>query len=46
MAASDAYEQFVNDDEGYLRWLGENPLGFVVSSYRVDQESLPQESKP
>ena len=23
-----------------------NPLGFVVSSYRVDHESLPQESKP
>lgn len=35
MAASDAYEQFVNDDDGYLRWLGENPLGFVVNSEKT-----------
>jgi hypothetical protein len=35
MAASDAYEQFVNDDGGYLRWMTENPLGFVVNSHRT-----------
>ena len=26
-------ETFVNDDEGYLRWLKQNASGFVVNSY-------------
>ena len=35
MAAERGYEQFVDDDEGYLRWLRENPAGLVVNSHRV-----------
>ena len=26
--------QFVDDEDGYLRWLAENPSGFVVNSHR------------
>lgn len=37
--------QYVNAKADLAQRL-RNPLGFVVSSYRVDQESLPQESKP
>ncbi|MHC5536829.1 hypothetical protein ACYOEI_00985 [Singulisphaera rosea] len=29
------YVQFVDDEQGYLRWLAENPNGFVVDSFRV-----------
>jgi len=35
MAALHGYDQFVNDDEGYRRWLGVNPEGLVVNSHRV-----------
>jgi len=34
MSAQTGFEQFVNDDAGYLRWLTENPRGFVVNSHR------------
>jgi len=34
MSAQTGLEQFVNDDEGYLGWLTENPRGFVVNSHR------------
>jgi hypothetical protein len=34
MSTSNAYEQFVNDERGYLRWLEENPRGYVVNSFR------------
>lgn len=37
--------QYVNAKADLAQRL-RNPLGFVVTSYRVDQESLPQESKP
>lgn len=29
------YWQFIDDDPGYLRWLGEHPAGLVVNSERV-----------
>lgn len=35
MTTTNAYDQFVNDDEGYLRWLEEHPHGFVVNSQRT-----------
>ena len=35
MIAQTGFEQFVNDDDGYLRWLRENPHGLVVNSHRV-----------
>ena len=35
MSAQPGFMQFVNDDDGYLRWLRENPDGFVVNSNRV-----------
>jgi hypothetical protein len=25
---------FIDDDDGYLRWLAEHPAGYVVNSYR------------
>src|SRR5271165_6643172 len=34
MSAQTGFEQFVNDDEGYVRWLTDNPRGFVVNSHR------------
>ena len=34
MSGSQWLQQFVNDDDGYLRWLSENPDGFVVNSNR------------
>lgn len=37
--------QYVNAKADLAQRL-RNPLGFIVTSYRVDQESLPQESKP
>lgn len=27
-------EQFVDDEQGYARWIASNPRGFVVNSYR------------
>jgi hypothetical protein len=35
MSAHTGCEQFVDDEEGYLRWLRENPNGLVVNSNRV-----------
>ncbi len=35
MSAQTGFVQFVNDDEGYIRWLAQNPDGFVVNSNRV-----------
>ena len=35
MTKQNAFRQFVNDDNGYLRWLALNPDGFVVNSNRV-----------
>jgi len=35
MADRHGCEQFVNDDDGYLRWLEANPFGFVVNSAQV-----------
>ena len=35
MSAHNGFTQFVNDDDGYLRWLAQNPDGFVVNSNRV-----------
>jgi hypothetical protein len=35
MIAQTGIEQFVNDDEGYRRWLQDNPRGLVVNSHRV-----------
>jgi hypothetical protein len=32
MTKQKAFTQFVNDDDGYLRWLAQNPDGFVVNS--------------
>jgi len=32
MSAHNGFTQFVNDDDGYLRWLAQNPDGFVVNS--------------
>lgn len=37
--------QYVADKLGFRQRL-RNPLGFVVTSYRVDQESLPKEGTP
>jgi type IV secretion system protein VirB8 len=37
--------QYVNAKADLAQRL-RNPLGFVVMSYRIDQESLPQEAKP
>ncbi len=37
--------QYVSDKLGFAQRL-RNPLGFVVTSYRVDQESLPKEGAP
>jgi hypothetical protein len=34
MSAQQEIVQFVNDDEGYLNWLQENPQGLVVNSHR------------
>jgi hypothetical protein len=39
VTASNAYEQFVNDEEGYLRWLEEHRHGLVVNSHRVPVSS-------
>jgi hypothetical protein len=39
MNARYALTQFVNDDDGYLRWLAQNPDGFVVNSNRVPVSS-------
>ncbi|QDV36919.1 hypothetical protein [Tautonia plasticadhaerens] len=39
MSAQNGYEQFINDDEGYLRWLGEHPHGLVVNSHRAPTSS-------
>jgi hypothetical protein len=39
MIAQTGIEQFVNDDEGYLRWLQDNPRGLVVNSHRVPVSS-------
>ena len=38
MNAQYALTHFVNDD-GYLRWLAQNPDGFVVNSNRVPVSS-------
>jgi hypothetical protein len=35
MSAKHALVQFVSDDDGYLRWLRDNPHGLVVNSHRV-----------
>ena len=35
MSAQQGFQQFVNDDDGYLNWLAQNPDGFVVNSNRV-----------
>ena len=35
MSTEQAFVQFVSDDDGYLRWLRENPQGLVVNSHRV-----------
>ena len=35
MSAQPGFVQFVNDDDGYIRWLRENPHGLVVNSNRV-----------
>lgn len=37
--------EYVSDKQGFSERL-RNPLGFVVTSYRVDQESLPKEGAP
>jgi hypothetical protein len=34
MSAPTGFTKFVNDDEGYVRWLEANPHGFVVNSHR------------
>ena len=34
MSGNNGYVQFVDDDQGYLRWLAQNPGGFVVNSSR------------
>src|SRR5271157_6274634 len=39
MSADNGFQQFVNDDDGYLRWLAQNPNGFVVNSNRVPVSS-------
>ena len=39
MNAQYALTHFVNDDDGYLRWLAQNPDGFVVNSNRVPVSS-------
>ena len=39
MSAHNGFTQFVNDDDGYLRWLTQNPDGFVVNSNRVPVSS-------
>ena len=39
MIAQTGFEQFVNDDNGYLRWLRENPHGLVLNSHRVPVSS-------
>lgn len=35
MSGNNGYVQFINDDKGYLRWLAENPAGYVVNSFRT-----------
>src|SRR4051812_33696200 len=35
MSDSSGYVQFIDDDQGYLRWLEQNPGGYVVNSFRV-----------
>ncbi len=35
MSGHNGYVQFVNDDQCYLRWLAQNPGGYVVNSFRV-----------
>jgi len=37
--------EYVADKQSFADRL-RNPLGFVVTSYRVDQESLPKEGAP
>ncbi len=39
MSAEYEFVQFVSDDDGYLRWLRENPHGLVVNSHRVPVSS-------
>ncbi len=39
MNAQYALTHFFNDDDGYLRWLAQNPDGFVVNSNRVPVSS-------
>src|SRR5208337_3911502 len=39
MSAHNGFQQFVNDDDGYLLWLAQNPDGFVVNSNRVPVSS-------
>lgn len=39
MTKQNAFTQFVNDDDSYLRWLAENPDGFIVNSHRVPVSS-------
>jgi hypothetical protein len=34
MTKPSAFTQFIDDDNGYLRWLAQNPDGFVVNSNR------------
>ncbi len=39
MTKQNAFTQFVKDDNGYIRWLAQNPDGFVVNSNRVPVSS-------
>jgi len=39
MTKQNAFTQFVNDENGYLRWLAQTPDGFVVNSNRVPVSS-------
>lgn len=34
MCDQNGYVQFVTDERDYLRWLEENPRGYVVNSFR------------
>jgi hypothetical protein len=37
MSQNTDFQQFINDDQGYLDWLTANPLGFVVNSQKAPQ---------
>ena len=39
MTNASEFNLFIDDDEGYLRWIEVNPEGFVVNSYKKPNPS-------